>query len=98
MAASQAMLYFLDWNTNVMMVSVALVALAEGGAFVNAAIIAYEDYGIKKATKILAFFFTAAAVGILVFVRFVLNLNPSSSYVNYEADIDEILEATGVNR
>jgi MFS family permease len=53
--------------------SVIIVAFSEGGLFVLAGIIAHEDYGSKKYTKILGIFMTGAAVGILIFEKLVFD-------------------------
>lgn len=56
-----------------MSLAIIIIAFAEGGVFVLAGIIAHEDYGSKKYTKILGIFMTGAAFGILIFEKLVFD-------------------------
>ena len=66
-------MFFASATTMAMSLAVIIVAFAEGGVFVLAGIIAHEDYGSKKYTKILGIFMTGAAIGILVFEKLVFD-------------------------
>ena len=58
---------FIGMSSLALYLAVILVAFAEGGIFVLTGIIAHEDYGTKKYSKILGIFWTGGAVGILIF-------------------------------
>ena len=70
---SQILMFFVSATTMALSLSVIIVAFAEGGVFFLAGIIAHEDYGSKKYTKILGIFMTGAAFGILIYEKLVFD-------------------------
>ena len=71
--ASQILMFFIDVSNLALLLSVMIVAFVSGSSFVLAGQIAHEDYGGKHFNKILGFFMTGAAVGILVFEELVFD-------------------------
>jgi MFS family permease len=66
-------MFFISVSDLALYVAVILVGFCEGGCFVLAGIIAHEDYGSKKYSRILGIFMTGAAFGILVFEKLVFD-------------------------
>lgn len=71
--ASQILMFFIEYSSLALLISVIIVAFVEGSCFTVAGQIAHEDYGGKHYGKILGIFLTGAAVGIFIFQELVFD-------------------------
>ena len=67
------LMFFISVSTLALYLAVCLIAFVEGGCFVLAGIIAHEDYGSKKYSRILGIFLTGGALGIFIFQKLVFD-------------------------
>jgi len=66
-------MFFISFSSLALYISIILVAFISGGSFTVIGVISHEDYGLRYIMKILGFFMTGAAIGILIFDELVFD-------------------------
>lgn len=72
--ASQILMFFVALSSFAQYVAVIIVGFVSGGAFCLIGIISHEDYGTKWVSKIIGYFMTGAAFGILIFDEIIFDV------------------------
>lgn len=70
---SQILMFFISLSTLALFNAVCIAGFVQGGSFVLIGIISHESYGTPNVAKILGFFMTAGAIGILIFDELILD-------------------------